>query len=93
MSWRFNRYKTRPPSNCKAARIAWDEMTKEAAALTPPRAIARLWYAPEMYAWAAFLDGVDAQGHELFLEMDVLEVADRVNNPHKYAIDEPVNKS
>jgi hypothetical protein len=58
-------YKSRPPSNCLGARIAWDVIS------APPerRKIAELWYAPEMDdgTWCAQMDDGEYE------EMDVLE--------------------
>lgn len=88
MSWFHNRYTERPASKNKAARIAWDVMTVRAAHMKPPRCIVRLWFADEMDdgVWCAKLNGAaDADRSHDYLEMDVLSVRDRKNNPHKYA--------
>jgi hypothetical protein len=69
-------YRERPPSNRKGARIAWDVLSECAAPLT----IVELWYASSMKPcpWCAELsDGS-------YIDLDELELQDRVNNPHKY---------
>lgn len=69
-------YRSRPPSNCKGARIAWDVLSEEAA----PRTIVKLWYSRSLSPcpWAAEL----SDGN--YLDLDELVLQDRVNNPHKY---------
>lgn len=79
MSWWTNRYTERPASKNKGARIAWDELTKDAAAMNPPRHLVRLWFSREMEAWNALLDGP-----EEYIEIDMLCVSDMKHNPHKY---------
>lgn len=87
MSGWHNRYTQRPAAKNKGARIAWDVLSKRAVFKTPPRTLATLWFAPEMDDgfWCAQLEGSDADGQKEFIDMDVLEVSDRKNNPHKYA--------
>jgi hypothetical protein len=74
-------YRQRPPSNCRGARIAWDVLSERAADLTPPRTVVLLWHDHAMrpYPWSARLDGA-----EDYLDLDELELRDRLNNPHKY---------
>lgn len=79
MSWFHNRYTERPSAKNQGARIAWDVLTDEAAEMSPPRRVMRLWYAPEMEAWNALLDGP-----EQYIEIDVICVSDRKHNPYKY---------
>jgi hypothetical protein len=73
------------PKN-KAARIAWDELSRRAELMVPPRNPVRVWFddSQDEGYWCAKLDGVDADGLHDYIEMDGLEVRDRKNNPHKY---------
>lgn len=90
MSWRNTRYTSRPAAKNKAARVAWDELSRRAAQMDPPRTIQTLWCATEMEQWCAYLNEIDANEKSPYLDMDVLEVRDRLNNSHKYAAnDEP----
>jgi hypothetical protein len=83
MGWWHNRYRERPTAKNKSARIAWDCLAEDAAEMNPPRTIDKLWYAPEMEAWNALLNPIEGDA-EHYIEIDVLCVADRRNNPHKY---------
>jgi hypothetical protein len=87
MSWFHNRYTERPASKNQGARIAWDELSRRAALMTPPRTLDRLWFAPEMDDgfWCARLHKIADEEDEDYIDMDVLEVSDRKNNPHRYA--------
>lgn len=87
--YRTARYTARPPAKNKAARVARDELARRAALKTPPRTIQHLWFAPEMEAWNAYLNEIDANERSPHLEMDMLEVRDRMNNQHKYAANDP----
>lgn len=84
MGWQHTRYKSRPEAKNKSARIAWDCLSEDAAEMNPPRTIATLWYAPEMFSWNALLNSIEGDP-ERYIDMDVLEVTDRRINPHKYA--------
>ena len=77
MGWVHNRYKARPPSNCKAARIAWDLAVDEAG----EHGVACLWYDDSMPGWEVW--SVERGDGEYF-DIDALVVLDRKNNPHKY---------
>jgi hypothetical protein len=83
MSWWHNRYRERPASRNKSARIAWDCLAKDAAEMNPPRAINMLHYAPEMEAWIAMLNRIEGDP-EHYIEIDALCMTDHRNNPHKY---------
>lgn len=84
------RYTKRPPSNRPGARVAWDILAEEAAAKKPPRTIQYIWYAREMDdgVWIAYLNEIDINERSPYIEVDALIVRDRVNNPHKYAVND-----
>lgn len=86
MSWWHNRYPARPASKNKAARIAWDLLTQQAAEMVPPRQIAKLWLddSQDDGYWCAELSGFDADGSKGYIDVDGLVIRDRKNNPHKY---------
>lgn len=74
----MTRYTARPSANRASARIAWDYLARKAA-IPSPRTILVLWFAREMEAWCAELDDGE------YIEVDQVVVADRKNNPKKYA--------
>lgn len=52
MGWWHNRYKSRPPANCRSARAAWDLLTRT----HDPVRVILLWYEPEAHGWLADLE-------------------------------------
>jgi hypothetical protein len=86
MGWRHNRYKSRPASKNRGGRIAWDELSRRASLMTPPRQVDLVWFddSQDDGYWCARLNGPEVDGGHDYIEMDGLEVRDRKNNPHKY---------
>jgi hypothetical protein len=87
---RAAKYESRPAAANRAARIAWDTLTRRAALMVPPRSVQHVWHAGARQCWTAYLNEVDATEHSPYLDIDEQEVRDRRVNPHRYAAnDEP----
>ena len=82
----MSRYTKRPPASSRAARVAWDEFSRQAAALDPPTRVDHMWFDRPGDEWNAYLDerGLPALLDEPYLTLDGEHVRDRLENPHSY---------
>lgn len=91
--YRTARYTARPPAAHRSARLAWDELSRRAALMNPPRSLQYIWHARDIECWTAYLNEIDANERSPFLDMDDGEVRDRRLNARRYSANDEARPS